>query len=116
MILNKDNTVNERRSWHPDCATEYMIIYHSGEQRAWLRRRDGGMCNHCGEIVRRWDVDHIRPLVEQKGVKAEDLDWSYFSLDNLQTLCKPCHRVKTNSEVHLKKKSKVNYKETKKWR
>ena len=60
-------------------------------------------------------VDHIRPLVEQKFVKAEDLDWSYYSLDNLQTLCKKCHRKKTNSEVHLKKKRNTKYKETKKW-
>ena len=106
MILNEDESINERRSWHEECATEYMIIYHSREQRAQLRRRDGGQCNHCGEIVRRWDVDHIRPLVEQKGLKPDELDWSYYSLDNLQTLCKKCHRVKTNSEVHLKKKSK----------
>ena len=40
------------------------------------------------------DKDHIKPLVEQKGVKEEDLDWSYYSLDNLQTLCKKCHRKK----------------------
>ena len=66
-------------------------------------------------MAKRWDCDHIRPLVEQKGVIAKDLDWSYYSLGNLQTLCKTCHRKKTNSEVHLKKKRKVNYKETKKW-
>ena len=42
-----------------------------------------------------------------KGVKEEDLDWSYYSLDNLQTLCKSCHRKKTNSEVKLKGKGKV---------
>jgi 5-methylcytosine-specific restriction endonuclease McrA len=38
------------------------------------------------------------------------LDWSYYSLDNLQTLCKKCHRIKTNSEVHLKGKRKLTYK------
>jgi 5-methylcytosine-specific restriction endonuclease McrA len=115
MIVNEDGTINERKSWHKDCATEYMIIYHSKEQRAWLRKRDGGKCNHCGVVGKRWDADHIKPLVEQKGVKAEDLDWSYYSLDNLQTLCKKCHRKKTNSEVHLKKKRTTKYKETNKW-
>ena len=25
MILNKDKTINERRSWHPDCATESSV-------------------------------------------------------------------------------------------
>jgi 5-methylcytosine-specific restriction endonuclease McrA len=115
MIVKEDGTINERRSWHEDCATEYMLIYHSREQRAWVRKRDKGKCNHCGNVGMRWDVDHIKPLVEQKFVKAEDLDWSYYSLDNLQTLCKKCHRKKTNSEVHLKKKRNTKYKETKKW-
>ena len=113
MIFKENGTINERRSWHEDCATLYMTIYHSREQRAQLRKRDGGKCNHCGVVGKRWDVDHIKPLVEQKGVKEEDLDWSYYSLDNLQTLCKKCHRKKTNSEVHLKGKKKPVYKASK---
>ena len=42
-----------------------------------------------------------------------NLDWSYYSLDNLQTLCKSCHRKKTNSEVKLRTKRKVKYKSNK---
>ena len=60
-----------------------------------------------------WQADHIRPLVEQKGILEEDLDWSYYKLENLQTLCKSCHRKKTNSEVVLKGKGQVNYKKFK---
>ena len=121
MIVNEDGTINERRSWHEECATEYIIIYHSREQRAQLRKRDKGECNHCGVIGRKWDVDHIRPLWEQKGVKEEDLDWSYYKLSNLQTLCKKCHRKKTNQEHHIRAKtkrqeySKEKYKELDKW-
>ena len=103
MINNDEGGINERKSWHQDCATLYMIVYHSREQRAQLRMRDGGKCNHCGVQGKRWDCDHIRPLVEQKGLDAKDLDWSYYMMENLQTLCKKCHRAKTNSEVHLKK-------------
>ena len=116
MIVNEDGTINERKSWHEECATEYMIIYHSREQRAQLRKRDKGVCNHCGKFSMSWQADHIKPLVEQKGVKEQDLDMSYYSLDNLQTLCKKCHRVKTNSEVKLKggvEKRKPKYKTNK---
>ena len=90
-IVKDDGSINERRSWHEDCATLYMIVYHSREQRAQLRRRDGGVCNHCGKNS------------EQKGLEGHELDWSYYMMENLQTLCKSCHRKKTNSEVHLKK-------------
>ena len=44
---------------------------------------------------------------------SEDLDWSYYSIDNLQTLCKSCHRKKTNSEVKLRTRRKVKYKTNK---
>ena len=110
-ILNEDDTINMRKTWHEDCATEYLLIYHSGEQRAQLWSRDKGICNHCGKFSMGWQADHIKPLVEQKGVKEKDLDWSYYKLENLQTLCKKCHRTKTNSEVVLKGKGKrkVNY-------
>ena len=87
-----------------------LLIYHSGEQRAQLWNCDKGKCNHCGCENRTWHADHIKPLVEQKHVKAKDLDWSYYSLDNLQTLCKSCHRKKTNSEVKLRGKKKPVYK------
>ena len=37
-ILNEDGTINMRKTWHEDCATEYLLIYHSGEQRAQCRK------------------------------------------------------------------------------
>ena len=59
------------------------------------------MCNSCGvQCTRRgWDLDHIKPLMEQKGVKKSKLDWSYYGLDNMQTLCKQCHKDKTKIDM-----------------
>ena len=104
MILNEDDTINHRKNWHEDCATEYMIIYHSKEQRAWVRKRDNGQCNHCGVKAGRWDVDHIKPLWEQKGIKGEDLDMSYYSLKNLQTFVRDVIRRKRNKNLLLEQK------------
>ena len=101
-IVNEDGSINERKSWHKECATQYMIIYHSREQRAQVFRRDSGVCNHCGVSSGRWDVDHIKPLVEQKGISEDRIDWTYYSMENLQTLCKKCHKIKSKSEVHLR--------------
>jgi 5-methylcytosine-specific restriction endonuclease McrA len=93
--------LNKRKSWHGDCATEYMIIYHSREARRHVWLRDRGKCNGCGKQCTRrgWDLDHIKPLLEQKGLKEDELDWTYYGLDNMQTLCRPCHREKTNQDI-----------------
>ena len=99
IIENKKH--NTRKTWHQDCATDYMIIYHSTEARKHIWKRDKGKCNGCGKQCTRrgWDLDHVRPLLEQKGLKEDELDWTYYGLDNMQTLCRPCHREKTNKDI-----------------
>ena len=59
---------NTRKTWHEKCATQYMIIYHSGEARKHIWLRDKGKCKGCGKQCTRrgWDLDHIKPLMEQK--------------------------------------------------
>ena len=47
--------------------------------------RDGWRCRHCGRAGR-FEVDHIIPL--EAGGAA-------FDMDNLQSLCRPCHFAKT---------------------
>ncbi|MCH2170831.1 HNH endonuclease [Myxococcota bacterium] len=84
------------------------------EARRRVRRRDRGRCAMCnldtnalrrrvrgrgatrrlrelGFLPRRslWEVDHIVPLVDGGG----------HDLSNLQTLCMPCHRLKTAQEA-----------------
>jgi 5-methylcytosine-specific restriction endonuclease McrA len=39
-----------------------------------------------------WELDHIVPLIDGGG----------HELENLQTLCKPCHKKKTSREAHLR--------------
>ena len=101
-----ENKVHKtRKTWHKDCATDYMIIFHSTEARKHIWLRDRGKCNGCGKQCTRrgWDLDHVRPLLEQKGLKEDELDWTYYGLDNMQTLCRPCHREKTNQDIKKRK-------------
>ena len=99
IIENKKH--NTRKTWHQDCATDYMIIYHSTEARKHIWKRDRGKCNGCGKQCTRrgWDLDHVKPLMEQKGLKEQELDWSYYKLNNMQTLCRPCHKKKTKQDM-----------------
>ena len=103
----ENNVHNTRKTWHEPCATQYMIIYHSGEARKHIWLRDKGKCSKCDKQCTRrgWDLDHIKPLMEQKGKTEKQLDWYYYWLDNMQTLCKPCHKEKTKQD--RKNNSKV---------
>jgi 5-methylcytosine-specific restriction protein A len=54
--------------------------------RAMARRRDRYRCVRCG--ARGIEVDHVTPVSAGGG----------WTLDNLQTLCTPCHESKTLRE------------------
>lgn len=53
-----------------------------------MRIEAGGMCRHCGAFNVRLVVDHIVEVLDGGAV---------FDRDNLQVLCYPCHRRKTNA-------------------
>ena len=64
--------------------------------RARTLRRDGYRCVACGVVDKKaefLEADHVVPL-EIGG--ANDLE-------NMQTLCKPCHRLKTAAEVEARR-------------
>lgn len=51
--------------------------------------------------VATWNADHITALVN-----ADSADLSYWKLDNLQTLCHPCHVKKSGRDVREKNRRK----------
>lgn len=53
-------------------------------------RRDGFACVQCGARGR-LEVDHIQPVRTHPALA--------FDLANLQSLCAPCHTLKTRSEL-----------------
>lgn len=109
----KKGEVNFRRRWHPACVDEYNQS-DPREARRRVRKRDRGICSACGldtHALRRevrgrgrtaklrqrgfkirgslWELDHVVPLI----------DGGNHELENLQTLCTPCHQHKTAQEA-----------------
>ena len=75
------------------------MIYNTSHIRKYIRKRDYGECNICGEYDGRFHVDHIKPLYEQKGLSSDEIDLSYWDEKNLQTLCRQCHKEKTKEDM-----------------
>ena len=48
--------------------------------------RDGYRCRACGKAAGRFEIDHVVPIAA---------GGAPFDLDNLQSLCRPCHFAKT---------------------
>jgi len=113
---DKRGEVDRRRRWHPECVDIYNASDPS-EARRMLRKRDRGRCAVCRLDTNRlrrqvrgrgrtrklrelgfkprqslWEADHILPLIDGGG----------HGLDNLQTLCTPCHKQKTADEARAR--------------
>ncbi len=83
-------TLNLRRHWHDHCVDAYKQASWPQYARRLVYRRDKGRCAACGVTHRKqWELDHIVPLIDGGG----------FDLENMQTLCIPCHRQKTAQEA-----------------
>lgn len=70
---------------------EYLKFYHSTEwkhKRREIMERDNGLCQRCGMDAEL--VDHIIPSKD---------DWNdRLNSNNLQALCRSCHKAKTKRE------------------
>jgi len=63
-----------------------------GQLRARIMKRDGYLCQPCkhkNRLTKAVEVDHIIP----KSSGGHD------NLDNLQSICRKCHAIKTNAEA-----------------
>ena len=91
------NKVNKTRSQYSNGSVG--SFYSSS---AWLKLRNykrsiNPICESCAKldlIIPFNTIDHIKPISE--GGEA-------LSLDNLQTLCKQCHAIKTGKETSKRK-------------
>jgi 5-methylcytosine-specific restriction endonuclease McrA len=68
-------------------------------------------CAECKQLFVATDVqvDHIKPVVDpKKGFTTWDnfIERMFCEMKNLQVLCKPCHKIKTDQEK-LERKRKV---------
>jgi 5-methylcytosine-specific restriction endonuclease McrA len=89
------------------------IFRWSPERRAALEAARQGLkylCAKCGKLFdkRKIAVDHITPVVSPE---TGFVDWNtyivrlFVTKDQLQVLCKPCHKEKTNLENTARRKA-----------
>jgi len=82
----------ERDRWRGSAASR-GYDYQWQQVRVRALKRDKYLCQMCladGRVTPAVDVDHITPI---RADSSRRLD-----LDNLQSLCRPCHRAKTERE------------------
>lgn len=123
-----DGPCDPKRQWHPACVVEFKIVAWPSEARLATWNRDKGICARCRKdscanlrvyladkgrfqqaidnyVSRQsgdlWQHDHIRPLVEARG------DLSFWRLDNIQTLCTPCHKQKGREDHARRRQERI---------
>ena len=99
--VRKDNDQQYNRNRKND-QSDYLKFYHSKEwqnTRATVLARDYRLCQRCG--LEGSLVDHIIPSKD---------DWQdRTNIDNLQTLCRDCHKLKTKREWTKHNKGSERY-------
>lgn len=76
------------------------VLSTSAAQREAVFERDRGKCSKCGKITNDWQADHVYPLHNIPPSKLEkwpDCLW-FWTLENLATVCKICHNLKSSKE------------------
>jgi len=72
------------------CIHEHLLRSSPAYARLSCWVRDRGQCalcpTACGDLSGPWDCDHVKPVVKGGGS---------CGLENLRTLCRPCHKRET---------------------
>lgn len=92
----EDGKQNKRKHWHQACADTWRKINDPTESKKAVFLRERGNCQGCdfkSINIRDFDCDHIKPLIESDG------DLTYWMMNNLQLLCKDCHKDKTKVDM-----------------
>lgn len=87
---------NNRKRWHKPCADKWIVMNQPTEARKHVFNREHGTCQCCDLKscdMKDFQVDHIKPLFEANG------DLSFYGSDNMQLLCRECHKIKTKSDM-----------------
>ncbi len=91
------SVTGRRQTWCSElCILNWQIASHTKTRRLEVWKRDRGVCAKCGHRKQKWEVDHIKPLIEcsRNNINA-------FLMENLRTLCTECHKHET---IHLNRK------------
>jgi hypothetical protein len=87
-----------RSTCGPECAatTQQLVFWSSMCYAAW--ERDGGLCRDCGKDLGSLNLDGVRvPYFDPTYHHVVEVNegGGQLGLDNIMTLCEPCHAAKT---------------------
>lgn len=88
-------------NWRGGITPEITAIRESAKYNEWrlsVLKRDNYTCQQCGNNKEKVEADHIKRFAFYPELR--------FDINNGQTLCKTCHKIKTVSENTGRKKTK----------
>ena len=88
-----EDTADIRLTWHEYCLDAYRVASGQKPERIQLT-----MCETCGDAAE--ELDH-RLAIEVARTMGPDALMRAFTLENLQWLCRECHRRKTRLDRRL---------------
>lgn len=91
---------------------QWQVEYHDPNRP---RVKKWTLCPGCQIITPTYlmQVDHIEPIIPLNR-RLEDMSWdevinrAWCEFNNLQPLCKPCHKTKTKEEAKKRRSKKKN--------